>query len=309
MTCGPGFIIKKGKRPKGGRHVKQSRERTKETRSFAGTLCVLLASLLFSIGGLCVKLIPWSALAINGARNLIGSAVIGLFLLITRHRLRLNLPVVVGALSTMGVTTLFAVSNKLTTAANAIVLQFTAPVFVILFMAVLFHVKPKKREVVTCAVVFLGVCLFFVDGLRRGSVAGDLAALLSGVCYAGVFMMNTAEKSDALSSCFLGQLAAGLVFTPFCLRETDFSLPAMATVLVLGVLQVGAAYILLSVGIRSTGAVTASLITGLEPVMNPIWVALFYKERISGLAVVGAVIVVGAIILYNVGSAKEAPPD
>ena len=276
---------------------------------WTGPLCVFLASLLFSIGGLCVKLIPWSALAINGARNLIGSAVIGLFLLITRHRLRLNLPVALGALSTMGVTTLFAVSNKLTTAANAIVLQFTAPVFVILFMAILFHVRPKRRDVITCAVVFLGVCLFFVDGLRRGSLAGDVTALLSGVCYAGVFMMNTAEKSDALSSCFLGQLAAGAAFTPFCLRETDFSLPALGTLLILGIFQVGVAYILLSVGIRSTGAVTASLITGLEPIMNPLWVALFYKETLSSLAVVGAVIVVGTVVIYNVRSARDAPPE
>ena len=148
-----------------------------------------------------------------------------------------------------------------------------------------------------------------MDGLRRGSLAGDFAALLSGVCYAGVFMMNTAEKSDPISSCFLGQLAAGLIFTPFCLRETDFSLPALGTLLILGVFQVGAAYILLSVGIRRTGAVTASLITGLEPIMNPVWVALFYGEKLTGLAVVGAVIVVGAILLYNVRAAGEAPPE
>lgn len=284
-------------------------ERERGRSRWAGPLCVLLASLLFSIGGLCVKLIPWSALAINGARNLIGSAVIGLFLLITRHRLRLNLPVALGAISTMGVTTLFAVSNKLTTAANAIVLQFTAPVFVILFMAVLFHVRPKRRDVIACAVVFLGVCLFFVDGLRTGSLVGDFTALLSGVCYAGVFLMNTAEKSDAISSCFLGQLAAGVVFTPFCLRETDLSLPALGTLLILGIFQVGVAYILLSVGIRRTGAVTASLITGLEPVMNPLWVALFYGEKLSPLALLGAVIVVGTVVIYNVRSARDGPPE
>ena len=272
-------------------------------KGYAGTVCVFLASVFFSIGGLCVKLIPWSALAINGARNLIGAAVIGIYLLVTRHRLRLGVPVFIGALSTMGVTTLFAVSNKLTTAANAIVLQFTAPVFVIIFMAAIFHVKPQKRDILTCAAVFFGVCLFFVDGLKSGNIAGDIAAVLSGVCYAGVFMMNTAAGADALSSCFLGQLAAGIVFSPFCLSETDFSFPVAATLLILGVIQVGAAYILLSIGIRRTGAVTASLITGLEPVMNPLWVALFYGEHISRLAIVGAVIVVGAIVLYNVRTA------
>lgn len=272
-----------------------------------GAGCVFLASVLFSIGGLCMKLIPWSALAINGARNLLGSVVIGLYLLVTRHRLRWSLPVFIGALSTMSVTTTFALANKLTTAANAIVLQFTAPVFVILLMALLFRVKPTRRDMLTCAAVFFGVCLFFVDGLRAGHLAGDLIAVLSGVCYAGVFMMNTAKGADALSSCFLGQLAAGLLFTPLCLRETDFSAPVLATVLILGIFQVGLAYLLLSVGIRRTGAVAASLITGLEPILNPIWVALFYGERISGLAIFGAVIVIGAIVLYNVRTVMK--PD
>ena len=271
-----------------------------------GILCVLLASLFFSIGGLCVKLIPWSALAINGARNLIGAAVIGLFLLTIRHRLTVNRPVIIGALSTMGVTTLFTLANKLTTAANAIVLQFTAPVFVMLFMALFFHVKPGKTDLAACAAVFFGVCLFFVDGLRTGRFAGDLAAIASGVCYAGVFMMNAAEGSDPLSSCFLGQLAAGLVFTPFCLGETDFSPPTLSVVLVLGVVQVGLAYILLSLGIRSTPPVTASLITGLEPILNPLWVAWFYGETISRLAMLGAVIVVGSIILYNIANIRKS---
>ncbi len=280
-------------------------KRKTEQRNLPGAPFVMLASLFFSIGGLCVKLIPWSPLAINGARNLIGSAVIGIFLLITHYRIKVNLPVIIGAFSMIGVTTLFAVANKLTTAANAIVLQYTAPVFVIIFMALFFHVRPKRQDIITCGIVFFGVCLFFVDGMQAGNVLGNLVAVLSGICYAGVFMMNTAEEADALSSSFLGQLLAGIIFVPLCFKETDFSLPTMTTVFILGAVQVGLAYIFLSIGIRRTNAVTASLITGLEPIMNPIWVAIFYGEKVSGLSVIGAVIVVGAIIIYNVGQAKQ----
>lgn len=271
-----------------------------------GTFFVLLASLLFSIGGLCVKLIPWSALSINGARNLIGVLVIGLYLLVSRHRLKWNLPVLLGALSTFGTTTLYTVANKLTTAANAIVLQFTAPVFVILFMIFLFHVKPQKLDVLTCSVVLFGVLLFFIDGLRAGNMLGNLVAVLSGVCYAGVFLMNASEKADALSSVFFGQLAAAVIFTPFCLGETDFSPAPMLALFALGALQVGLAYIFLSLGIRTTPPVTASLITGLEPVLNPVWVALFYGECISPTALAGAVIVIGAIVGYNVLKSKRS---
>lgn len=280
----------------------------KEIRS---AFFVLMASLLFSIGGLCMKLIPWSALAINGARNLLGAAVIGIFLLVTRHRLRLNRPVLIGALSVMGVTTLFTIANKLTTAANAIVLQFTAPVFVIILMLVLFHVRPTKLDIATCVLVLLGVVLFFVDSLQAGNMTGNAVALLAGVCYAGVFMMNAAEESDPLSSTFLGQLACGVIFTPFCAGEPPLEPVALTALLALGILQVGAAYILLSLGIQHTSPVMASLITGLEPVLNPLWVALFCNEMISPLALAGAVLVVGAIVGYNVIKARRpaAEPD
>ena len=268
-------------------------------------LFVFLASVCFSTGGLFIKLVPWNALAINGARNLIGALVIGSYLLITRRRIVFSRRVLTGALSMIGVTTLFALANKMTTAANTIVLQYTAPVFVIALMAVIYHSRPKKADMITCAVVLAGVCLFFLDGISAGNWLGNLMALLSGICYAGVFMMNTGKHADALSSCFLGQLASGLLLTPLCAKETDFSAPVLATVLVLGAVQVGGAYILLSEGIQHTPAVSASLITGLEPIMNPVWVALFYGESISGLALAGAVIVVGAILIYNVRMSRK----
>ena len=191
-------------------------------------LFVFLASVCFSTGGLFIKLIPWSALAINGARNLIGSAVIGIYLLATKHRLVFSRRVFVGAISMIGVTTLFAVANKLTTAANTIVLQYTAPVFVILFMTVIYRQRPGKVDLLVCFLVLLGVMLFFVDGIRSGNLPGNVLAILSGVCYAGVFMMNTGENADPISSCFLGQLAAGLILTPLCFRETDFSARTLA---------------------------------------------------------------------------------
>ena len=271
------------------------------------TLCVFLASVCFSTGGLFIKLIPWSALAINGARNLIGSAVIGIYLLLTHRKIIFNRRVLVGALSMIGVTTLFAISNKLTTAANAIVLQFTAPVFVILFMAILYKQKPGRVDILTCCAVLLGVVLFFIDGIQAGTLLGNTTAVLSGICYAGVFMMNTGKDADPISSCFIGQLAAGLIFTPLCFQETDFSPATLAAVIALGVIQVGGAYILFSIGIQHTHPVTASLISGLEPIMNPLLVAAFYGEKVSALSIVGSVIVVCSIIAYNIWLARRTP--
>ncbi len=94
-------------------------------------------------------------------------------------------------------------------------------------MALLYHGKPRRVDLLTCGAVLLGVILFFVDGIQAGNLPGNIAAVVSGVCYAGVFMMNTGEKADAISSCFLGQLTAGVLLTPLCFGETDFSVPTL----------------------------------------------------------------------------------
>ena len=267
-------------------------------------LYVFLASLCFSTGGLFIKLIPWSGLAINGIRNLIGSGVIGLYLLIRHRRIVINRRTLTGALCIILVTTLFVLANKMTTAANAIVLQFTAPVFVILFMSLIYRQKPGRVDLLCCVLVLLGVLLFFVDGIQAGNLLGNLLAVLSGISYAGVFMMNTGEGADAFSSCFLGQLASGVILTPLCFGETDFSLPTIGAIAALGVVQVGLAYLLLSAGIQHTSPVSASLITGMEPILNPLLVAVFYGESVTPLSMAGCVIVVVSIVGYNVYLAR-----
>ena len=98
-----------------------------------------------------------------------------------------------------------------------------------------------------------------------------------------------------------------MIFAPLCIRETDFSVPVLSAVLALGVIQVGGAYILFSIGIRHTPAVTASLITGMEPILNPLLVAAFYREPVSALSVAGCVIVVCSILLYNLRIARKKP--
>ncbi|MBR3368115.1 MAG: DMT family transporter [Lachnospiraceae bacterium] len=179
-----------------------------------GILMMVAASVCFSLGGLLIKLIPWNPLAINGARNLIASCVIGLYILCTRHRLKWNFTVFVGAVSMAGVTTLFAIANKLTTAGNTIILQYTAPVWIILLMMLFFGKRPGRLELITIVFVLAGILCFFYEGLSAGRWLGDLLALLSGIFYAGVFMLNQFERGDALSSMFFGQLACGIFLSP-----------------------------------------------------------------------------------------------
>ncbi len=270
------------------------------SRRRVGTLCVFLSAVLYSIGGLCIKLIPWSGIAINGARTAIALVVIGLYLLATRHRLKLNRWVLLGAAAVCGTNTLYTIANKLTTAANAIVLQFTAPVFVIVFSALLLKKKPRKLDLSVCALVLGGVVLFFVESLSAGGMLGNFLALLSGVSYAGVFMLNDLPDGDPISSVFWGDVISAAVGLPFAAAQPALEGGAVAALVILGAFQVGAAYILLTEGLKTTPPVTASLVSGIEPVLNPILVAAFYHETVGPLSLVGAVIVLASILVYNV---------
>ena len=281
----------------------------RHTARRTGTLCVFLAAVLYSIGGLCIKIIPWGGMAINGARAAIALIVVGAYLAIIRHPLRMDRWVALGAVCVFGTNALFSVANKMTTAANVIVLQYTTPIFVILATALFWRKRPDKLDITACAVVFGGIVFFFLDSLEMGGGAGNALAILSGISYAGVFLMNEMPGSDPISSVFWGNVLSAATGLPFVLGEPALRAPALASVIVLGVFQVALGYILLTIGLKTTPPVTASLVSGIEPVLNPILVAMFYHETIGPFALIGAVVVIGGVVGYNVLKARrDAPP-
>ena len=239
-------------------------------------------------------------MSINGARNMAALLVVGGYLSLSRHRLRLNRWILLGAVSVCGTNVLFSLANKLTTAANTIVLQFTAPIFVILLAAIFWKKRPKRLDLAACGLVLAGVACFFIDSLEMGGALGNFLALLSGLTYAGVFLLNDLPDADPISSVFWGDTISVALGLPFLIQETAFTPAAITSVLILGIFQVGLAYVLMCIGLRTTPAVTASLISGIEPVLNPILVALFYGERIGRMALAGAAVVVVSVVGYNV---------
>ena len=266
---------------------------------------MLAASVCFASGGLFMKLIPWNALAINGARNVIACIVIGIYIIVTHHRLKINSTVLIGALAMAGVTTAYSIANKLTTAGNTIILQYTAPIWIMVMMYLFFGKKPNRTGVISIMIVLLGILCFFFEGMSTGKWVGDLVALLSGVFYAGVFMLNSFEKGDALSSVFFGQLLCGVCLSPLVLKETDFSAPVLWSVFLLGAVQVGLAYIFFTTGTKYIDPLTASIINALEPILNPVLVAVFYGEKLGRLSFLGAVIVLCGILYYNIKEAMQ----
>ena len=270
-------------------------------------LYVFLSAVCFSIGGLFVKLIPWNGLAINSARNMISFLILLLFVLGSRHRLVINKTVLIGALAITGTNILYCLANKLTTAGNTIILQFTAPIWVMVFSSMLLKKKPTRLDLIAAVFVFAGVIFFFVDSLSSGHLAGDLLALLSGVFYSGVFMMNSQKDADPLSSVLIGMLMNVVTGLPFLIAEKPLGAggEVWLSVLVLGTVQLGLAYIFLTKGLETTPAIAASLISGIEPVLNPIWAAVFYHEVLTPLSLVGAAIVFLSVLAYNVLTLKR----
>ena len=134
---------------------------------------------------------------------------------------------------------------------------------------------------------------------------GNFLALLSGVSYAGVFLMNDMSDSDALSSVFWGEVLSSVTGLPFLIQETEFPPTAILSLVVLGVFQVALAYILLAIGLKTTPPVMASLVSGIEPVLNPILVAVFYQEYMGPFALIGAAVVIVGVVGYNVIQARQ----
>ncbi|WP_409968677.1 DMT family transporter [Bengtsoniella intestinalis] len=199
-----------------------------------GTFFVFLSAVLYSIGGLLIKLIPWNGISINGARSVIALVVIGGYLVVTGRRIYLNRWVFFGAVAVLCTSLFFCIATKLTTAANAIVLQFTAPVLVILISWFVLKKKPTKLDLITCFAVFSGVICFFLDSLSAGGTLGNCMALVSGLGYAGVFFLNKLLGDDSVLAVFWGTVFSVVIGIPYIINEEAFSLSIMGSLVMLG---------------------------------------------------------------------------
>lgn len=268
--------------------MKNSSEHTK------GILAVFLTALLWSSGGLFIKLITLSPMQISFFRCLIAAIV---FAILFRHKiLKLNPLALLNAFAYAAVLILFVIATKTTTAANAIFLQSTAPIYVLIFEPILTKTKWEKINIITIAVCFLGMILFFMGDLTPGDIKGNIAALLAGVAFAAFFLgMKKNDKQYGEASIFYGNIIVALVCIPFILELKELSFGNLWKLTFLGVFQIAFAYALFSYGIKRIPAVEASIISMLEPVLNPIWVFVGYGEVPSVFAIVGGIIIISAI--------------
>lgn len=256
-------------------------------------LLVLAAAALWSTAGAAIKTIGLDGWQIAGGRSLVA----GLFLLaaVREARARPSLPALGVAVAYAFTTVLFVLATKLTTAANAIFIQDTAPLWVLVLSPWLLRERPTRGELLAIPVYGLGLGLFFLDELTAGQVAGNVVAALSGVAFAfSIIGLRRLRGGAGTPALVWGNALAALATLPLWSRGPAATGLDLGLVLYLGIFQLGLSYLLFSRGVEGTPAIEASLLVLLEPVLNPIWTFLAAGERPGPWALAGGAVVLAA---------------
>jgi len=283
-----------------------------------GIIAVLAAAILWSSGGLFIKAVSLDALGVTMWRSLLAGLALAFF---TRtrlpHPLRASRLEWALAVSYALMLVFFVSATKLTTAANAIFLQYTAPLYVLVLSPLVLNERPSRLDLACVAVAFGGMGLFFVGKLETDDLGGNICALTSGAAFA-VFLTllrapgcrpETRPRSMILGNALLVVGLAGInaargSAAPFTPGPAD-----IAGLVVLGVFQIGLAYAFFGFGIARVAALEASLIGMLEPVLNPVWVFAFLGERPGWWAVLGGLVIIAAVTVRTVAAERGRRPS
>jgi drug/metabolite transporter (DMT)-like permease len=268
--------------------ARQMQARTK------GLLLIAAAALCWSTGGMCIKAVSDSALKVSFYRSLFAAIALLLFF---RREVRWRwTPYFIAAIVSYGAClTSFVIATKLTTAANAIFLQYAGVVWVLLFSPLVLREPMRSRDIIAITVALAGMALFFVGKFEARGMFGNLMALVSSVFFASLILCLRREHDSAESAVTWGNAFLAIALLPFVSHDLHLTPKSFGVLLFLGIVQIAIAYLLFVRGLKSVTATQASLTGMLEPVMNPVWVLLVLGERPSSFAVIGATVVLAAI--------------
>ena len=263
---------------------------------------LVITALLWSTSGVFVKALSWEPVSILAGRGIFTSIIFLLYLRrLPKQWSRWMLLAAGGSVATQF---LFVTSTKLTTAANSIFLQYTAPIYVVLLGYWLLREKPSRSDWVSMGLIFIGLLLFFGDQLSTQGFYGNILAVISGVTSAIMVVAFRAQKDahpeDSILVASLFMAVAGI---PSILKES-WTVTNWSIIAYLGIFQIGLAFILFTKSIKHIPALEANLIGTLEPIFNPVWVYLFLGEAMGRSALLGGVVVLAGVIVSAAGSAR-----
>ncbi|MCR3921237.1 MAG: DMT family transporter [Firmicutes bacterium] len=259
-------------------------------------ILLIITAVMWSSGGILIKLIPWHPIAIAGGRSAMATL---LFLIVIRKpKWNGSLAQVGAAIAYAGTVTFFVAATKLTTAANAILLQYTAPVYVALFGAWLLKERTSRADWFTVLAVVGGMILFFLDDLSPGNLLGNVFGMLSGVSFGALALFMRKQKDDSpLESVLLGNVLTVLIALPFFFRQPAMEMSGWVALGGLGLFQLGIPYVLYCVAIKYVTALDGILVPVIEPILNPLWVLWFLGEKPGPWALVGGFLVLSSVTI------------
>jgi drug/metabolite transporter, DME family len=261
-----------------------------------GIIAVLIAAALWSSGGILIKLVSLHPMQISFFRGIFAAIV---FAIIFRKKAFIfNGMTFVNGIFYAAILILFVIATKLTTAANAIFLQYTAPIYVLVFEPLINKTEFKRINVITIFVCFIGMILFFMGELSFTHIEGNIIALLSGIAFAAFLIgMRNNKHEYQFSTIFYGNIIITLICFPTLGSLQALTMSDLFMVAFLGIFQIGIAYAIFTYGLKRVLAIEASLIAMIEPVLNPVWVLIWYGEVPSFLAIIGGLMIISVIAL------------
>lgn len=261
---------------------------------------MLACAALWSIAGIFIKLIPWNSFAISCIRSFFAGLTILVYIAAKRYKIIFNRRTLTAGIIMGLVYTSFVGANKLTTAANAIVLQFTAPLFIVIITAVLYKKRILRRDLAAVVFTMLGISMFFLDKLEGGYLIGNFVAILAGALMGGMYVaMGEAQGEERFSAILVGQITAFIIGLPFVIAtKPEFSALHVLYIIILGVFQLGIPYILYGRASELCPPLACCLLGAVEPLLNPIWVLIFDGEKPGIFALIGGIIVIVSVTVW-----------
>jgi drug/metabolite transporter (DMT)-like permease len=257
---------------------------------------MVLTSVLWSSGGILIKLVNVGPLAVSGLRSLIAAAII--FIYLKKPKFTWSLYQILGAIAYASMAITFVSATRLTTSANAVLLQYTAPIYVAILGGLILKEKVALKDWITIAVTLIGVVLFFVDSFSLGGMMGNILAIISGFCFAFFIVCSRQQKEGSpMETILLGNVVTAVACIPFVINAS-YDMTSILGIVSLGIIQFGIPYVLYGIAIKHIRALDAVMIAVIEPILNPIWVLIFLGEIPGAWAILGGIIVLAAVT-YN----------
>ena len=254
---------------------------------------LLLCSTLWSIAGIFMKQLPWSGFVIAGLRSLLAGLVAFLYMRAAKLKFQLNRHSLFGAVSLCLTMTLFCL-------ANAIVLQFTDPVFIVILSALFLGKRFSRADIAAVVLTFAGISLFFFDKIGAGTVFGNLVALAAGLSFGCYYLsLEGSPEDERMSAIVMAHLLTFLIGLPFLFTTKPvFTALSVLDILILGIVQLGIPYVLLARGSEYCPPLACALLGAVEPLLNPLWVFLFDGEAPGMFALLGGAVVIVTITVW-----------